>query len=294
MLFRDQISSSSCFDLFASLLSVILSFYLLAVVDGLCNLYISIFFQFFLSCHFQEFSVFLVKLFCNKLGCLSIYSLVACRLTIEFTEILLLILFSFFPSLSLNFSLGIEDRLDFFFEVLEKAPETKYIKIFFIMLLKNSLVCFCNISEFGLGIRRRVIFWVVFESQLSICLFDLVEGGILADFQNFVRIEFFSGTLREKLLEKFFFSLIFQLVFFKKPFEGVMGIKFFKHIIGLGDRSVSVASGVVARPEDPPEREDSITEIMERSKQIFLHNYSFLIILYFGSNDTNVLEVKCI
>ena len=165
--------SSSCFYFFASLLSIILSFDLLAIIDGLGNLNISILFQLFLPSHFQEFTVFLVELLCDKFGCFAINSLVTCRLAVEFTEILCGLL-SFFSRFTLNFSFGFEKGLYFFFEVLEEAPETKDIKVFLIMFLENSLVSFCNVSEFSLGIRRGIILWMVFDSQFSVGFLGLV------------------------------------------------------------------------------------------------------------------------
>jgi len=115
--------SSSCFYFFASFLSIILSFDLLAIINSLRNLNISVFFQLFLSSHFQEFTVFLVKLLCNKLGCFSINSLVACRLAVEFSKILCRLL-SLFARFTLNLSLGFKKRLYFFLEVLKETPET--------------------------------------------------------------------------------------------------------------------------------------------------------------------------
>lgn len=165
--------SSSCFYFFAFLLSVILSFDLLAIINGFGNLNISILFQLFLSSHFEEFTVFLVELLSNKFGCFSINSFVACRLAVEFTEILCGLL-SFFSRFTLNFSLGFEKRLYFFFEVLEEASETKDIKVFLIMFLENSLVCFCKVSEFSLSFRRGIILWMVFDSQFSISFLGLV------------------------------------------------------------------------------------------------------------------------
>ena len=59
-----------------------------------------------------------------------------------------------------------------------------------------------------------------------------------------------------------------------------MWINLFKLFIGLRNKIISVTSGVMAGSKKSLEREDSITEIMERSIQILLHEYSFLIILY--------------
>ncbi len=57
-----------------------------------------------------------------------------------------------------------------------------------------------------------------------------------------------------------------------------MRIKLFKLFIRFSNKIISVASRMMAWAEKPPKREDGITDIMERSKQILLHQYNLIIL----------------
>jgi hypothetical protein len=64
---------------------------------------------------------------------------------------------------------------------------------------------------------------MILNGQLSVSLFDLIFGGILVNFQDFERIEFFLNFFREVFLKEVL--LIFgDSILIEEVFKDVIGI----------------------------------------------------------------------
>jgi hypothetical protein len=235
---------------------------------------LTIIFQLFLTLYWQSFAIFFVSLLNYKFSLFSINALSMGRLWIKLS------VGALFRLITLNFFICL-----FFFlkylsyllvEILKETIESKIFKSILAFHCHYLLIGFGYICEFFCCLRSWVIFWVIFDGQISIGFFYLVFCSVFWNFQSFIRVELFLNFFRVVLLEEVFFFLTYSMLV-EKPLKNIMRIIRFKssHSLFIGHWNSSCSKSDWWFEHSGKEK--WIVEVKEWSKESSSH-WVFLII----------------
>ena len=188
-------------------------------------------------------------------------------------------LFPFFFRFHFSSAFRIENIIDLFFKLIEKALEPKIVHLLLFFLFHDGLIGFANLGEFCGSFRWGIILWMVFNSHFTIGIFYLIQRRVIFDVQNLVSIEFFLNRLRIVFSKELSFLFSFNFIFLEKLFKKWMRVTgLFGWIVLWSLNGSRIDSQSKSRASNSLEREEGVMHIKERSDEESPHSDVFLVV----------------
>jgi hypothetical protein len=154
---------------------------------------------------------------------------------------------------------------------MEETLETKIAFCFGLFVFENGLIGFSNICKLCSSLRRGIVLGMIFDSQLSICVFGFLQSGIFVDLQNLEWIKLFLGSFLIVFLEEFFFNFILELILLEELVKESVCVVLFRFLeLNSLDRSLD-KSYSIGRSHHASEGEEGILDVKERSEEVSVH-----------------------